>query len=651
MKKIRYIPPETALEFEVPVITPQMQRDIDIRILVLKKKFFMLIKWQWLWCLLERYIRWNIPNIVFDIYEEGGDLEGINSYVLVSYGIFEPIYWVYGGIPITILVILAPSSLIELMLENTTTILQFPEFLILMVSLITVILLMILPVNYVSYTKAIAIVGQLAIIALLFWMLLVFDLSDTQFQFQFKLLSPIDLYKNYFSPILVDTRQYGTPVLTFMLGVDGLNVLIAALTGYLFLFGFALNWNSITDSIKESNICLHLLQFFIYGALFSLDIIWFYIFFEATLIPLFLLIGVWGSREQKVSSAYKLFFYTLISSSITLIGFIILLVAVPTFSSNFIYLEKITLVPALQMWLFWLMFLSFAVKLPIVPLHNWLPEAHVEAPTVVSMILAGVLLKLGGYGMCRFLVPLVPDALYYFQPILIVIGLVSIFYAALLSLRSSDLKKIVAYSSISHMGFITLALANINATAVVGIVVNMVSHGFISSALFAAVGVLYDRYKTRNLLYFGGLATTMPVFSVLFLILSLANAGFPGLSGFSSELITLAAVFKSSPFAAIFASLSIIFSAANNLWLFVRMFYGKLSTSRIPVYQDISLLEFITIVALLIPSIVLGSVTNLVTDYVDVYSETVTALARIKSFFKQPGGSDEGGGSDAGPVG
>jgi len=632
--KTRYILPNPELEFQFPVVTPQMQRDIDIRILLIKKAFSRRIKWPWLWRLLERYIRWNIPNIVFDIYEEGGDLEGINAYVLLSYGIFQPIYWIYGGIPITLLIKLFPGVLIDLMIENTLYILNFPEFLILTVSLFTVILLMISPVNYAKSFKVVAVVGQLAIITLLFWLLLVFDLSDTQFQFQFKLLSPMDLVKEYFEPFISGSRRHSTPFLTFMLGVDGLNVLLAALTGYLFLFGFLLNWNSVTESVRESNICLHLLQFFIYGSLFSLDIIWFYIFFEATLIPLFLLIGVWGSREQKVSAAYKLFFYTLISSSLTLIGFITLLVAAPTLSSNFIYLEKVTLIPSLQNWLFWLMFLSFAVKLPIVPLHNWLPEAHVEAPTAVSMILAGVLLKLGGYGMCRFLVPLVPNALVYFKPIIIVIGLVSIFYASILSLRCSDLKKIVAYSSISHMGFITLALANINATAVVGIIINMVSHGFISSALFAAVGVLYDRYKTRNLLYFGGLATTMPIFSVLFLILSLANAGFPGLSGFSSELITLIAVFKSNPLAATFACLSVIFSAANNLWLFVRMFYGKLSTSKIPVYQDVSKLEFIVIISLLIPCIVLGSVPNLVTDYADVYSEVAATINKIKSSTK-----------------
>jgi proton-translocating NADH-quinone oxidoreductase chain M len=306
---------------------------------------------------------------------------------------------------------------------------------------------------------------------------------------------------------------------------------------------------------------------------------------------MFLIVGIWGSRERKIRAAYQFFLYTLIGSILMLLGILVVYFHTGTTDLQILWNSEFSENKQLFLWLTF--FLSFAVKVPMVPFHIWLPEAHAEAPTGGSVILAGILLKMGGYGFLRFSLPLFPVASIFFTPFVFTLSLIAAIYASLTTLRQIDLKKVIAYSSISHMGFVTMGIFTLNIQGVEGSIFLMLSHGLISSALFLCIGILYDRYYTRIIKYYSGLVHVMPIFSIFFLFFIFANIGFPGTSSFVGELLILLGTFQSSVVLTFFLGVSMVLSAAYSIWLFNRLMFGVLKLEYLKIFQDVSRREFL----------------------------------------------------------
>lgn len=305
---------------------------------------------------------------------------------------------------------------------------------------------------------------------------------------------------------------------------------------------------------------------------------------------MFLIVGIWGSRERKIRAAYQFFLYTLIGSLLMLLALLAIYFEVGTTDLQVLWYYNFTEIKQIIFWLAF--FSSFAVKIPMIPFHIWLPEAHAEAPTAGSVILAGILLKMGGYGFLRFSIPMFPEASIYFTPLIFTLSIVAILYASLTTLRQVDLKKIIAYSSVSHMGFVTIGIFSLNLQGIEGSILLMLSHGLVSSALFLCVGILYDRYKTRILKYYSGLMQVMPIFGIFFLFFSFANLGFPGTSSFIGELLVLVGAFQINRVLTFFASIGMVLGAAYSIWLFNRISFGGLKMQYFQSFQDISRREF-----------------------------------------------------------
>lgn len=335
-----------------------------------------------------------------------------------------------------------------------------------------------------------------------------------------------------------------------------------------------------------------------------LDLLFFYIFFESVLLPMFLIIGVFGSRERKIHAAYQFFLYTLFGSVLMLLA--ILIIYYQAGSTDIQILLTTEFAPEIQKWLWLAFFASFAIKIPMVPMHIWLPEAHVEAPTSGSVILAGILLKLGAYGFLRFSIPMFPDATIYFTPLIYTMSVIAIIYTSLTTLRQIDLKKIIAYSSVAHMNFVTIGIFTLNIQGIEGSILLMLSHGLVSSALFLCVGVLYDRYKTRLLKYYGGVTQTMPMFAIIFLFFILANMSLPGTSSFVGEFLVLTGAFQSNTSIAILASTGIILGAAYSIWLYNRVAFGVISENYIKEFTDINKREFFIFIPFILLVIIMG---------------------------------------------
>nr|WDA66138.1 NADH dehydrogenase subunit 4 [Phymatolithon calcareum] len=376
----------------------------------------------------------------------------------------------------------------------------------------------------------------------------------------------------------------------YTIGIDGISLFFILLTTLLILLCILVSWESVTKYVKEYLISFLILEFFLIQVFSVLDLFLFYVYFESVLMPMFLIIGIWGSRERKVRAAYQFFLYTLVGSLLMLIALLSIYFITGTTDLqilwNFNFSET-------QQFFFWLAFFaSFAVKIPMVPFHIWLPEAHAEAPTAGSVILAGVLLKMGGYGFLRFSIPMFPLATIYFTPLVYTLSLIAALYASLTTLRQVDLKKIIAYSSVAHMGFVTIGIFTLNTQGIEGSILLMLSHGLVSSALFLCVGILYDRYKTRIIKYYGGLVQVMPIFVTFFLFFSFANIGFPGTSSFIGELLVLLGAFQSNIFLTFVTAFSIILSAGYSIWLLNRISFGLLKIDYFKTFQDISRREF-----------------------------------------------------------
>jgi proton-translocating NADH-quinone oxidoreductase chain M len=392
--------------------------------------------------------------------------------------------------------------------------------------------------------------------------------------------------------------------INFYIGIDSISLVFILLTTFIVPLCILNSWSNIKKHVKEYMIVFLIMESILLIVFSILDLFLFYIFFESVLIPMFLIIGIWGSRRRKVRASYLFFLYTLFGSVLMLLAIFVILFQVGTTDYQILLTSSFS--PNTEKLLWLAFFISFAAKIPMVPVHIWLPEAHVEAPTTGSVVLAGILLKLGSYGFIRFSLPLFPYASLYFTPLVYTIATVSIVYTSLTAIRQTDMKRIIAYASVAHMNLIMLGLFSLNIQGIEGSIVQMISHGVVSSALFLCVGVMYDRYHSRLLKYYSGLTHTMPLFIFLFLLFSFANAALPGTCNFVGEVMLFTGIFQDNIFITIFAALGIILSGAYSLWLFNRIAYGNIKIQYIEQFSDINTREFSIFFPLAFLTIFLG---------------------------------------------
>jgi len=418
--------------------------------------------------------------------------------------------------------------------------------------------------------------------------------------------------------------------LNICFAIDGISIFFILLTTFLVVICLLSGWEVIEKNIKGFIISFLSMETLLIITFTVLDIFAFYIFFESVLIPMFIIVGIWGSRERKIKAAYQFFLYTLIGSLFMLIGILVIYFQVGT-TDYFVLYDSNLLSEKRQLFLWLMFFCSFAVKVPMIPFHIWLPEAHVEAPTSGSVILAGILLKLGTYGLLRFSVSLFPLASLYFAPFVYIMSIISIVYGSLTTLRQIDLKRIIAYSSVAHMGFVTIGLFSFDIHGLVGSIMLMISHGLVSGALFLCIGVIYDRYHTRMIKYYGGLVKVMPIFSIIFLFFILANIGLPGTSSFVAEFLTLIGAFKDNSIVTFLASTGVILGAGYSIVLYNKVIFGKLNFIYIKNYNDLTKREFFIFVPLVLLVVWLGINTNpfLDTLYSSCYHSLTNVFAKL----------------------
>jgi NADH-quinone oxidoreductase subunit M len=415
-------------------------------------------------------------------------------------------------------------------------------------------------------------------------MLINFDQSDPNFQFT----------ESYF---------WLNSGISYHLGVDGISILLIILTTFLMPFCILASFESIKVSLKEYLIAFLILETLMIGVFCSLDLVLFYLFFEGGLIPMFLIIGIWGG-ERRVYATFKFFLFTLAGSVFMLLA--IIAIYMETGTTNITYLLQFDLAPSLQ-YIFWLAFFaSFAVKIPMWPVHTWLPDAHVEAPTAGSVILAGVLLKMAGYGFIRFSLGIFPIASSYFAPFIFTLSIIAIIYASLVALVQTDMKKLIAYSSVAHMGFVTLGIFTFTLQGIEGAIIQMLSHGIISAALFLCVGVVYDRIHTREIDRYGGLVNRMPLYAFAFMIFIMGSIGLPGTSGFVGEFLVLLSIFSVNTYFAVFATSGVVLAAAYSLWLYRKVIFGSLIKDDLQDILDLSYREIIILFPLAFLTIFFG---------------------------------------------
>lgn len=431
----------------------------------------------------------------------------------------------------------------------------------------------------------------------------------------------INFKKNVYSfqDIFIYNLGFDYLNLYIVLGLDGISLLFFVLSSFLIFLCSIFIWNE--KFLKEYSIALIVLDLLLLLVFSVMDLLLFYIFFEAILIPMYLLVGVWGSRERKVRAAYLLFFYTLIGSLCMLVGIIYIYSVVGTLSLEYLLSYKFSFNE--QYWLWLAFFLSFSSKIPMFPFHIWLPEAHVEAPTVGSVLLAGILLKLGVYGFLRFSLCLFPDLSLFFSPLIYLLSILGIIYASLTAIRQTDLKRIIAYSSIAHMNLVTLGIFSFSVIGIEGAILQSISHGFVSGALFFLVGIIYDRYHSRLLSYYGGLVHMMPIFSLLFLIFTMANIALPGTSSFVGEFLLLCGVYQTNSLTAFIAALGVILSGAYSLWLYNRIIFGNLKIHNTIIFKDINFREFSILLPLLILVIFVGVYPSFFLNYIHLASSMI----------------------------
>jgi proton-translocating NADH-quinone oxidoreductase chain M len=397
--------------------------------------------------------------------------------------------------------------------------------------------------------------------------------------------------------------------LNFPVGVDGISLFFILLTTLLIPICLLASWDSIQFDLKKYLIAFLIMEFFLIGVFCVLDLLLFYIFFESVLIPMFLIIGIWGSRERKIRAAYFFFLYTLLGSVLMLLSVLYIYYQVGTTDYEVLLSFSFSSLEQKIMW--FAFFASFATKVPMVPVHLWLPEAHVEAPTAGSVILAGVLLKLGTYGFIRFSFPLFPEACFFFSPFVYAMSVVGIVYTSLTAIRQSDFKRIIAYTSVAHMNLVMIGLFSFNVIGLEGAILQSLSHGFVASALFLIIGVVYDRHHTRMVKYYGGLVHTMPIYIFIFLFFTMANIGLPGTGSFVGELLILTGSFKANTTVTFLGATGMILGGCYSLWLFNRIAYGNLKTQYFKNYLDINKREFLIFFPLILGTLVMGVYPNI----------------------------------------
>jgi NADH-quinone oxidoreductase subunit M len=394
----------------------------------------------------------------------------------------------------------------------------------------------------------------------------------------------------------------------YLVAVDGISILLIPLSTLLTVVAILFSWN-ITDRLKEFMAFMLVMEAGMLGVFSALDLILFYVFWEAALIPMYFLIGVWG-HENRVYATVKFILYTMTGSALMLVAILVLYFlnrgATGVYTFDWRELQQLALEPSTQTWLFLAFALAFAIKVPLFPFHTWLPDAHVEAPTAGSVLLAGVLLKMGTYGFLRFCLPFFPDATETFVPLFVVLALIGIIYAAMVAFAQDNVKSLVAYSSVSHLGFVVLGIFALNAQGVAGSVLQMVNHGLSTGALFLIVGMIYERRHTLLMRDFGGLWKVMPIYAALSLIVVFASAGLPGLNGFVGEFLILIGAFRANKVYAVFATLGVILAAVYLLWMFQRTFFGPLDHAENEKLVDLSTREVLTLIPLIILIIVIG---------------------------------------------
>ncbi len=455
--------------------------------------------------------------------------------------------------------------------------------------LIGVALLLFVNKEKAALIKSIGIITSLVAFAVSVFLYLNFDADNTHMQFvqQVTWIQGLDI--------------------SYFVGIDGLSLLLVMLTTFLTPIALIASWDSIKQRIKEYVIFMLLLEVGMLGVFVSVDLFLFYVFWEAMLIPMYFIIGIWGGKER-IYAAVKFFLYTMSGSLLMLIAILWLGYYASTlpggyFTTNLQKLYAIApgIPQSIQMWMFLAFTLSFAIKVPIFPFHTWLPDAHVQAPTAGSVILAGVLLKMGTYGLLRFCLPLFPYASFQFTPLLSTLAVIGIIYGALVAMVQTDIKKLVAYSSVSHLGFVVLGIFSMTEEGIQGSMIQMINHGLSTGALFLVVGMIYDRRHTREISEFGGLAKRLPIFATFFMIFTLSSIGLPGLNGFVGEFLIMLGSFKSTIIGShvytVFAATGVIFAAVYMLWMYQRVFYGKLTNSANQSLLDLSKRE----IAVLVP--------------------------------------------------
>jgi NADH-quinone oxidoreductase subunit M len=420
----------------------------------------------------------------------------------------------------------------------------------------------------------------------------------------------------------VERRPWLAGTINYHMGVDGISLPFVILTTALMPLCIIASWGAIQTRVKEYMIAFLVLETLMVGTFCALDLVLFYLFFEGGLIPMFLIIGVWGG-PRRVYASFKFFLYTLLGSVLMLLAIMAMYWNAGT--TDIPTLLRHGFPASLQTWAWLAFFASFAVKMPMWPVHTWLPDAHVEAPTAASVVLAAILLKMGGYGFLRFSLPMFPEASHFFTPLVFALSVIAIVWASLVAFRQLDMKKLIAYSSVAHMGFVTMGIFAGTLQGIQGAIFQMLSHGVISGALFLCVGVVYDRMHTREIAFYGGLVNRMPVYAAIFMLFTMGNVGLPGTSGFPGEILTMVGTFQVNAWVAAGACLGVIFSASYALTLYRRVALGVIENPKLDGVTDLDAREWMTFIPLVIATLVMGLAPSYVLDFTRSSAEAIAA--------------------------